>query len=330
MADKTAAIGYNRLSMNSKLLALLLLFSAALLLACGPTAAQTPSMVPAPAATELFTAAATEAPITERDGSDDVKVEVQQLFDTWNLATGGNDAALFHSILTRELARGCGLNELQSWLDQDDEFFMEAVMSSVYLDVTAPTRAYVELTARQRAGRPEEPVPVPWPVALEDGEWRVGFPTGWTEKSCPYMSSGPPPGPEGGEPDFPQIPGLDMERREEILAAVPGTRVVYGSFRTGNFSSSSSSGSQSPYDNQVNIYAELETESTAGELVRIYRDGLNHPSWDIVDEGSSDDFGWFSWTVLDGEGRRWHGRLVVVLSHEGWKQVWLSIYSKDA
>ena len=85
----------------------------------------------------------------------------------------------------------------------------------------------------------------------------------------------------------------------------------------------------SPYDNQVNIYAELGTESAAAVLVRLYRDGLNDPSWDIIDEGSSGDFGWFSWTVRDTEGRLWQGRLVVAPLHEDWKRVWLSLYSND-
>ena len=78
--------------------------------------------------------------------------------------------------------------------------------------------------------------------------------------------------------------------------------MVRGSYRTGTYGSSfSSAGSMSPYENQVSICAELETESTAAELVPLYRDGLVHPSWEIVDEGSSGDFGRFSWTVTDGE-----------------------------
>ena len=112
---------------------------------------------------------------------------------------------------------------------------------------------------------------------------------------------------------------------------MPGTRVVRGSYSTGNSSTGfSSARSMSPYDNQVSIYAELETEATAAELVPLYRDGLVHTSWEIIDEGSSGDFGWFSWSVLDDEGRLWHGRLVVVPLQEGWKQVWLSLYSNDA
>ena len=110
------------------------------------------------------------------------------------------------------------------------------------------------------------------------------------------------------------IPGLDMERSEEILAVVPGTRVVRGSYRTGNsVSSFSSSGSMSPYDHEVNIYAELQTKSAATEVMRLYRDGLVHPSWDITDEGFSGEFGWFSWTrpltARDGCGTAgwwWH------------------------
>ena len=168
-------------------------------------------------------------------------------------------------------------------------------------------------------------------MALEDGKWRAGFLAGLTVESCPYIASVRPSGSESSERGFPPIPGLDLERREDILAAVPGTRVVHGSFSSDTFGSSfSTSGTMSAYDNQVNIYAELETDSAATELVSLYRDGLNHPSWDIIDEGSSGDFGWFSWTVLDGEGRLWHGRLVVAPLYQGWKHVWLYLYSGDS
>ena len=232
--------------------------------------------------------------------------------------------------MTRELAESCGLDQLQSWLDQDEEFIAEAVVATVFVDVTDPNRAYADIAV----GQPQESISFPWPVAKEEGEWRAGFPVGFTPLTgnrCPYVASSPPSGPEGREREYPQIPGLDLERRDDTLSAVPGTRVVRGSYRTGNYGSSfSSGGSMSPYDNQVSIYAELETESTAADLVPLYRDGLVHPDWELIDEGFSGDFGWFSWTVSDGEGRLWHGRLVVVPLHEGWKQVWLYLYSNDA
>ena len=295
------------------------------------TLASTPTTGLPLGATGPATHAAARASNAEEDSDDETKVAVQQLFDTWNQALREDDAALFHSLLTEELAGSCGLDQLQSWLDQDEEFLAEAVVAAVFLDVADPTRAFAEIAARQSAGRPLESISFPWPVALEDGEWRAGFPVGFTAKRCPYVASTPPSGPEGREREYPQIPGMDLERREGILDAVPGTRVIRGNIRTSNSGSGfSSGGSMSPYDNQVNIYAEVETEVVAAELVRLYRDGLSHPSWEIIDEGSSGDFGWFSWTVPDGEGRLWHGTLVVAPLHEGWKQVWLSLYSNDA
>ena len=338
--------------MISRLPALVILLSALLtLLACGQTATPEPTAVPetmvpptpipsetpAPTAvpetavTEVATSSATGAPVAERDGDDDVKGAVQVLFDSWNRALVEKDAALFHSVLTLELAGGCELEGLQSWLDQGDAFFSEAEVSSVFLDVAGPSRALVEIIVRQRAGGPEVPFSFPWPVALEEGEWRAGFPAGWTADSCPYIASSPSSGPEGRENDYPQIPGLDLDRRGDILAGVPGTRVLHGSVRTGNSSSSfSTGGSMAGGRNRVTLYAEVESDAASAELVSLYRDGLKHPSWDIVDEGYSGDFGWFSWTVLDGEGRLWHGKLVVVPSRESWKQVWLSLYSEDS
>ncbi len=287
-----------------------------------PTPMPTPTMGPPPAA---------RASSSERNSDDGTKVAVQQLFDTWNQALREDDAALFRSLLTEELAGSCGLDQLQSWLEQDEEFLAEAVVAAVFLDVTDPTRAFAEIAARQNPGRPLESISLPWPVALEDGEWKAGFPVGFTANRCPYVASSPPSGPEGREREYPQIPGMDLERHENVLDAVPGTRVIRGNIRTGNSDSGfSSGGSMSPYDSQVNIYGEVETEVAAAELVSLYRDGLSHPSWEIIDEGSSGDFGWFSWTVPDGEGRLWQGSLVVAPLHQGWKQVWLSLYSDDA
>ena len=317
--------------MSSRLPALALFLSASLaLLACGPTATATPTAKPLPAATGVVAPAATETPVTDGDG-DEVKAAVQHLFDTWNRALRDKDAALFRSLLTRELAGSCELDELQSWLDQGEDVLAGAVVRSVFLDVADPNRAFAEIATGRMAGRPEESLTYPWPVALEGGEWRAGFLYGLTMERWPYIASSPPSGRDGAEREFPQIPGLELERRDDILAAVPGTRVVHGSFKTDTFGSSfSSGGSMAATGNRVNIYAELETDLEGAELVRLYSDGLNHPSWDITGEGSSGDFGWFSWTVLDGEGRLWRGKLVVAPSHEGWKHVWLSLNSGDS
>ena len=163
--------------MISRLPALVILLSALLtLLACGQTPTPTmgmgsvttptsiptptptmglvpaitpaPTVVPEPAATEVVTPPATEAPVADRDGDDEIKNAVQLLFDSWNRALVERDAALFHSLLTRELAGSCELAGLQSWLDQGEGFFAEAEVRSVFLDVADPSRALVEIIAR--------------------------------------------------------------------------------------------------------------------------------------------------------------------------------------
>ena len=334
--------------MISRLPALVILISALLtLLACvqTPMPAATPTAGLEPAATEVVAPRAAEVSVAEGDGDDQVKGAVQLLFDSRTRALVEGDAALFHSLLTRELAGSCGLEGLQSWIDQGEGFFAEVEVRSVFLDVTDPSRAFAEITTGERAGGPEEPLSSPWPVALEGGEWRAGFPAGWTAESCPYKAFEWPPEP-GVIEHFPQIPGLEFEWPGDVLAAVPGTRVVHGSIRTdysstifdsdssstsfGSISGISTGGTMPAYDNQIKIYAELETDSPSAELVRLYRDGLKHPSWDIFEEGSSGDFAWFSWTVLDGEGLLWYGKLVVAPSYEGWKHVWVSLYSDDS
>ena len=321
------------------------------LLACGQTAtpvptvalepAATPTPVSAemptaglkPAATEIVAPLATEAPVGGGDGDDGIRGAVQQLFDSWNRALEERDAALFHSLLTQELAGSCELEKVQSWLDLGEFFLAGAEVRSVFLDVADPGRASVEIVVGQSAGGLEVPLPFPWPVALEEGQWRAGFPAGLTAQSCPYSVSEhsiEPSGPDGGEREYPQIPGLALERHGDVLAAVPGARVLDGSIKTDSSTSSFSTGGiVSSYDNQVNIHAEMETEMAAAEVVSHFRDRLKHPSWEITGEGSLGEFGWLSWTVPDSEGRLWQGRLVVAPLLRGWWHVWLALYSND-
>ena len=300
-----------------------------LLLLLSVACSDTPSTT-APSLTEVGAPSAAVASGAQGDGGEEVMAAVQQLFDTWNRALVDKDAELFRSVLTRELAGSCGMDELQSWFDQGEDILAQVFVRSVFVDVSDASRAFAEVTTMREAGRSEESPTFPWPVVLEDGKWRAGFHYALTVERCPYSASTESSEPSNGEREFPRIPGLDLERREEILAAVPGTRVVHGSFRTDNLNSSFSSGApRAAYGQQVIIYAELETDSESAELVRLYRDGLKHPSWDILDEGSSGDYGWFSWTVLDGDGLRWHGKLVIAPLHEGWSHVWLSLYSDD-
>ena len=151
-----------------------------------PTVVPTPTTGPPPTATAPATHVA--AKVSNAGGGraiDGTNAAVQQLFDTWNRALRDDDAGLFHSILTSELAGSCGLDELQSWLDQDEEFLAEAVVAAVFLDVGDPTRAFAEIASRQSAGRPLESISFPWPVALEDGEWRAGFPSGLHRRKMP-------------------------------------------------------------------------------------------------------------------------------------------------
>ena len=290
-----------------------------------PTKAASATPIPEP------TPAATQTPGAQGDGENEVTAAVQQLFDIYARALRSKDAELLRSTMTRDLAESCRLDELQPWLEQDESSLAKVVVRSVFVDLADPSRAFAEVTPEEYNPRSEGSVSYPWPVALEDREWRAGFPYGLSFGRCPYEAPSPPSGSDGRERDFPAIPGLDLGRRDDILAAVPGTRVVHGGIRTDSFGTSfSSPGRMSGNSQQVNIYAELETDSATAELVRLYRDGLKHPSWDILDEGSSGDFGWFSWTVLDGDARLWHGKLVVAPAHEGWKHVWLSLYSDES
>ena len=117
----------------------MVLLSAVLtLLACEPTATATPLSGHIPEATEVSTPVATQTPEAEGDGGDEVTAAVQQLFDTRRRALRDDDAELLRSVMTRDLAESCELDELQSWLDQDENSPREVVVRSVFVDVSDP------------------------------------------------------------------------------------------------------------------------------------------------------------------------------------------------
>ena len=151
---------------------------------------------------------------------------------------------------------------MQSWLDQDLEFLIEAVVRTVFMDVSDPNRALADIITMRDAGRPGVSPVYTWPVVREGGEWRAGFPYGLSDERCPFSAYIRPSEPNGGERDFPKIPGLGpWDRREDILASVPGTRVVHGTYTSENFGSSfSTGGSMSGYSDQINILAEIRTD----------------------------------------------------------------------
>ena len=156
-----------------------------------PTLVPTPTTDPAPAAAGIAAHAAAGESNTRRDGEDGTMVAIQQLFDTWNQALKDDDADLFHSVLTRELAGSCGLGELRSWLEQDAEFLPDPVVTAVFLDVTDPTRALAEVGAEQGAGQPEYSFSFPWPLALEDGRMAGRIPCRLDHRYVPLHSIKP-------------------------------------------------------------------------------------------------------------------------------------------
>ena len=220
-----------------------MLFLSALLtlLACGPAATPTPTMGIEPAATEVVAPPATEAPVADadRDGDDGVQEAVQVLFDTWNQALQEKDAALFQSVLTRQLADSCQLEDLQSWLDQGEDFLANVEVRAVFLDVADPNRAFAEVTARQQCRGASRGISN---LSMACGDWkmetwRAGFPA--TFAQLKYAHTSYQDRPSGtrrqGERISRRFPAWTLNRREDILAAVPGARVVHGSFRNGFF-----------------------------------------------------------------------------------------------
>ena len=161
-------------SIISRLTGLALFLSALLtLLACGPAATPTPTVGFEPAATEVVVPPATEAPVADRDGDDGVQEAVQVLFDTWNQALQEKDAALFQSVLTRQLADSCQLEDLQSWLDQGEDFLANVEVRAVFLDVADPSRALAEITTGQQCRGASRGISN-LPMACGAGRWRRG------------------------------------------------------------------------------------------------------------------------------------------------------------
>ena len=160
----------------------------------------------------------------------------------------------------------------------------------------------------------------PYPVDLEEGRWRAGFPVlpGQPE-ICPFTAPQRPSSREEPDfPDFPDIPGMDFTAWEP--GPEPDPNRLFDGF-----------GRSASLKGTYNIRGEkdLETDQRPDAILRRYRDQLAHPSWDIQGESLENPVAWLIWTVPDGEGNLWFGSLVATPSGQGRVQVWMSLYSSD-
>ena len=293
--------------------------------AAAPTATpvQSPALGPSP----------TPLPVVQVTTSTETRQEIQALFNTWTEALHNADATLLHSTMAQELAQFCDPDKMQPWLDEIGPGIPDFELVSVFIDTEDPNQGMAQLQLAtdedNGAGLQAQAVSLfpiqgfPFPVKREAGNWKAGFPLLQGPGICPYHPSQPPlPDPESGE-GFPSIPGLDFS---SWYAPSPDR-----DHSPGSLDSFSSRGVASSMNRAYAITASdfMKTDLGPAELMNRYRENLTHPSWDIKDEGDSEEASWLTWTVHDEEGHLWYGTLVAATAGEGWQRVWLSLHSQE-
>ena len=348
--------------MNSSTWLISLLCALAMMTACGPeplgtapasSTATTPQEVgpspsrEGPVSSESALPTATLPPTSvpqsptsrsERKASDHVVSDpgdsIQRLFDTWAEAFQTQDAGLLRSTLTRDLAARCELGALKPWIEQIGPNVPAFEVTSVFFDTNNPDKALAELVAKPEneehfsALRPESAFVMaissfPYPVEQEDGEWRAGFHSIPDMPSfCPFAALPPPVGLEE-EDQFPNIPGLEFRVLRDISPVVDRTPGSLGSLDKGG----KSGALNGTY--LIEAYGLIESTEEPGGIVSLYRNNLEHSSWEIQDEGAGGDAAWFTWTVRDDRSNLWNGSLVAVAMGEGFTKVSLFLHSPD-
>ena len=264
-------------------------------------------------------------------GSTTTRQEIQRLFDTLLEAFRSTDATLLHSTMPQALASLCPAESMKPWLKENGPRIQAFEVESVFIDAEDPDRGMAQLTLQPERDE-AKPLQVesarwfpltgsPFPLQREEGHWKAGYPMPQEYPDCPYQLHQFVPSEPGAGPDYPNIPGLDLN-----MWNTPFRNPEPGSL--GNLSQTGFTGSP------AGIYtirsATLQaTDLTAGELISRYRERLARPGWNIREQGTGAEVSWFTWTIHDEEGHLWHGALTATAAGEGWQSVSLFLHSPE-
>ena len=257
----------------------------------------------------------TATPSPAQPTAHELKQAGQQLFDTFSTAIQTQDAAALHGIFVADLRGRCTVEQMQEALGSGGVSFPEAEVKAVFLDLEDPTSAFMQLAL---SGQPEgnfEAVvsgmafAFPFPMMLEEGGWRLSFPTLAIvqEEGCPFSggSTQAEARPEGRRIVEP-TPQPALPR----LAPPPGARAIV----------SGGGGGSGEYTASVL----LKTDMTLVALLEHYRQQIIQPEWKVQQETIDEGLAALTWTLRDEADYPWFGVLLIIPAEDGqwWVRMW--------
>ena len=239
--------------------------------------------------------------------SDELRPVADKLFTSFSRAAQTQDAAAFRELLVADIRERCSVEEIEASLEGTEILNPQMEVRTVYIDVGDSDRALIEVAAPVGPGgdileglATAFIVAFPWPMARENGEWRMGLPSMLhliPGEDCPFAADS-----ESYEVELAAPAPIGPEGVSEPLrlGPPPGAKAIEGESGVGRGTRTSR--------------LLLETNMVLDELVEYYRKQLVNASVDVWEEELVRE-NWMevSFTFRDDKGMLWFGELNISL-----------------
>lgn len=186
---------------------------------------------------------------------------------------------MLHEIFVSDFRERCTIEQVQESFSSGAATFPNAEVNAVFLDLEDPSSAFMQLALiDQQEGSPEASSGLafafPFPMALEEGEWRLGFPALVLpqEGGCPFAGGSSEDGTRRADQ---LMVGATPQPALPRLGPPPGAQAI----------GTSSGGGSGEYNASVL----LKTDMTLEAILEYYRQNVVQPDWTVqqetVDEG---------------------------------------------
>ena len=136
-------------------------------------------------------------PAVNTQSAAEVKKAAVELFDDWLEATAKHDAAAVYGLLASNITDRCTAKVFEQFFERDDDAltYPEMAVNAVFTSPGDPDSAFMtmELLGEPRAGdqglRDAYVAAIPFPIAREDGRWRMVLQFPIIGDGCPFVGS---------------------------------------------------------------------------------------------------------------------------------------------
>ncbi len=258
----------------------------------------------------------TATPSPTQPTAQELKLAAQGLFDVFAASIQSRDGAALHEIFVSDLRERCTVEQMQESFGSGEATFPNAEIDAVFLNLEDPSSAFMRLALKdQPEGSPETSasglaLAFPFPMALEEGGWRLDFPALVLpqEGGCPFAGGSSQDGTRQADRrmvDATPQPALPR------LAPPPGAQAI----------ASGSGGGSGEYNASVL----LETDLTLVALLEYYRQNVVQPDWTVQQETLKEGLAALTWTFRDDGDHPWFGVLLIAPADDG--QMWVRQWS---